>query len=71
MKNIKETAAELGLWPQQIHQLMATGALVPDIHEGRLVRFDVERVRKVLAARSAERSATRGISPADQMVPTI
>lgn len=71
LKNGKQTAAELGITPSSLCILVRDGVLTPEIHEGRLLRFDVAKVRRVLAKRAAEKAARRDTDPSNHMVPTF
>lgn len=70
LKSAKDTAKALGMHPSQISRLYATGAIESEIHEGRMIRFDVAKVRKALAKRArAKQSQIMNPLP-DGMVPT-
>lgn len=68
LQNAKGTAAALGMHPNQISRLMKEGAITPEVREGRLVRFDVEKVRKQLRKRAAANLKSESIPT--NMVPT-
>lgn len=67
LTNAKATAAALGIHPSQLSRLMHDGAVTPEIREGRMVRFDVEKVRKQLRKRAIQNLKTDAIP--DGMVP--
>jgi hypothetical protein len=68
LKSARATGRELGLSATKVLELEAAGVISAEIHEGRLIRFDVEKVRKVLRKRAAEHRKTGRIP--DGMVPT-
>ena len=73
--NAKQTANSLGVSPQTIGEWTDQGIITPEIHEGRCIRFDLEKVRSQLAkrAKKAKResySRNEASHPAD-IVPTF
>lgn len=66
----KDLAAELGLHPSQVTRLRQSGAISPEILEGRLVRFDLDKVKRALAKRAKEHQREEAEHLPDGMVPT-
>lgn len=69
LKNSRKTAEALGLSPSQISELLKAGAITAEIHEGSLIRFDVEKVRTQLRER-AEKRARDASGGGETKVPT-
>ncbi len=69
-KSAKETARALGMHPSQISRLYSTGVIESEIHEGRMIRFDVAKVRKALAKRAREKQRQIMEHLPEGMVPT-
>jgi len=68
LQSTRETAAALGMSASTVMRLYTAGVIDAEINEGRVIRFDAEKCRRVLAERAkAKRGAVE--VPAG-MVPT-
>lgn len=63
----RATGRALGMSDSTIMRLYAERVIDAEVHEGRLIRFDLEKVRKTLAKRADQNRKTA--SPAG-MIPT-
>ena len=50
--NSKQVASAIGVSPQTVGAWVAEGAITPEIREGRVIRFDLSKVRAQLAKRA-------------------
>lgn len=65
----RATARALGISADKLMALYRTGAIDAEIHEGRVIRFDVEAVR--LALRERAKASRPQQHKAGRMVPII
>jgi len=69
--NAKKTAAALGVSPQSIGEWLASGAITPEIHEGRVIRFNLDNVRAQLAKRAKKAKRETYAKSETNLVPTL
>lgn len=55
----RKLAAAIGISPTAVLRLYRDGIIPAEVAEGRLIRFDAQRVRKLLAERAADQQAER------------
>jgi predicted site-specific integrase-resolvase len=70
-QSARATAAALGISTDVLLRLHRSGAVPAVIHEGRLIRFDLEEVRAALAQRARANASAAQKSAALGLVPTL
>lgn len=69
--SMRGLARQLGVSEFKIRSLHKERVITPEIHEGRLIRFDAEAVRKTLLRRAAKQAKRPAAKLPPGMVPVI